>query len=128
MTIIQAAVLGLTAVVLALQIRTIRPEYAAYLILAAGLIIAVLGASRLAVILDTLKTIGTFIKIRHTYLETLLKMVGVTYVAEFASGICKDTGHASLGVQIEMFGKLTILVISAPVILALLEALQRMMT
>lgn len=124
---VQAAVMGISAVVLAIQIKSIRPEYSTYLILTAGLIIAVLGVSRLDMILETIRTIGTYIHVKNVYLGTLLKMVGITYIAEFASGICKDAGFSSLGVQIEMFGKLSILVLSGPVLLALLETLQRFM-
>ena len=128
MTIIQAAALGIAAVVLAVQVKALRPEYSMYLILAAGLTVAFLGVSRLGVILETVQTIGEYIEMKHVYLGTLLKMVGITYIAEFAAGICKDAGYSALGTQIEMFGKLSILVISAPVLLALLETLQRFMT
>ena len=55
------------------------------------------------------------------YVSLLLKMAGVTYVAEFASGICKDAGYQNIAVQIEIFTKLTILAIGMPVLLALLE-------
>ena len=127
MTTIQVAVLGIAAVILAVQIKTLRPEYSVYLILGAGVIIAGLAVSRIGVIVETIRIIGTYINIQNVYLETLLKLVGVAYIAEFASGICKDAGFASLGVQVEMFGKLSILVISSPILLALLETLQKFM-
>ena len=127
MTIIQAAILGIAAVVFAVQLKALRPEYSVYIILAAGLIIAFLGISRLEVILDTAKTIGESIGVKQIYLGTLLKMVGITYIAEFAAGICKDAGYSALAVQVEMFGKLSILAVSAPVLLALLETIQRFM-
>ena len=127
MTTIQVAVIGITAVILAVQIKTLRPEYSTYLILGAGVIIAGLAVSRLGVILETIRTVGTYMDIQNIYLGTLMKMVGVAYIAEFASGICKDAGFASLGVQVEMFGKLSILVISSPILLALLETLQKFM-
>ena len=127
MTTIQVAVLGIVAVILAVQIETLRQEYSVYLILGAGVIIAGLAVSRIGVIVETIRIIGTYINIQNVYLETLLKLVGVAYIAEFASGICKDAGFASLGVQVEMFGKLSILVISSPILLALLETLQKFM-
>lgn len=127
MTIIQAAILGITAVVLAVQLKGLRPEYSVYIILAAGVIIAFLGISRMEVILDTVRTIGTYIGVKHLYLGTLLKMVGITYIAEFSANICKDAGYSALATQIEMFGKLSILAVSAPVLLALLETIQRFM-
>lgn len=127
MTIIQAAAMGIAAVVLAVQVKTLRPEYSVYMILAAGLVIAYLGVSRLDLILATVRTIGNYIQMENVYLGTLLKMLGITYIAEFASGICKDAGFSALGTQVEMFGKLSILAVSAPVLVALLETLQRFM-
>ena len=125
MTIIQAAALGIIAVVLAVQMKALRPEYSVYIILAAGVIIAFLGISRVEVILDTVRTIGVSIGVKHLYMGTLLKMVGITYIAEFSANICKDAGYSALATQIEMFGKLSILAVSAPVLLALLETIQR---
>ena len=75
-------------------------------------------------ILDTVRAIGSQIRVKNIYLGTLLKMVGITYIAEFASGICRDAGFSALGTQVEMFGKLSILAVSAPVLQALLETLQ----
>ena len=114
-------------VVLAVQLKTLRGEFSVYLILAAALIIGFLGISRLELIVETARELGGYIQIEGVYLGTLLKMVGITYIAEFASGICKDAGYSALGVQIEMFGKLSILAVSAPVLLALFETLQGLM-
>ena len=89
--------------------------------------IVFLGISRLELILETVREIGTYIQVKNIYFGMLLKMLGISYIAEFASGICKDAGYGALGSQIEMFGKLLILAVSAPVLLALLETLQRLM-
>lgn len=124
MTIVQAAVMGISAVVLAVQIKPLKGEYSVYLILTAALVIGFLGISRLDIILETAREIGSYIQVQNIYLGTLLKMVGITYIAEFAAGICKDAGFFSLGTQIQMFGKLSILAVSAPVLLALLETLK----
>ena len=93
MSVVQAAVLGITAVVLAIQIKAVKTEYALYLVLCAAFLIALLGMSRLEQILNMLDTISEYLNIRQVYLGTLLKMVGVVYIAEFASGICKDAGY-----------------------------------
>ena len=116
MTIVQAAVMGIAAVVLAVQIKPLKGEYSVYLILTAALVIGFLGISRLDIILETAREIGSYIQVQNIYLGTLLKMVGITYIAEFAAGICKDAGFSSLGTQIQMFGKLSILAVSAPVL------------
>ena len=55
-------------------------------------------------------------------------MTGISYVAEFSSGICRDAGYGAIGKQIEIFGKLSILAVSMPIVLALLETLERFLS
>ena len=57
-------------------------------------------------------------------LKILVKLMGITYVAEFASGICKDAGFSAIGSQIEMFAKFSIMAVSVPVLLTLLETIE----
>ena len=120
MTILTAAAAGLTAVLLAVQLKSVKSEYGVYLVMAAGVFIFLYGL----VILDTLAQIRDSIQIESIYLDMLLRMIGIAYVAEFASGICRDAGYGALGSQIEIFGKLSILAVSMPVFGALLETVQ----
>ncbi len=58
------------------------------------------------------------------YVGTLLKMLGITYIADFSSNICKDAGYQAIAGQIEVFGKLAVLVLSMPILLALLDTIE----
>lgn len=124
MTVMTIAVIGLAAVLLAVQLKGVKGEYGTYLIISAGVLIFFYGISKLETILATMEKIQGYIKINNVYLNTLMKMVGITYIAEFTSGICKDAGYGSIGTQIEVFGKLSILAVSMPILLALMETLQ----
>ena len=124
MTIITISAVGVAAVLMALQLKGLKGEYASYLATAAGFFIFFYGVSKLESILETVRQLQSYIKLNPIYLTTLMKMVGITYVAEFASGICKDAGFGALGGQIEIFGKLSILAVSMPILLALMETLQ----
>jgi len=124
LTIITIAAAGIATILLAVQLKSIRGEYAVYMVMAAGFFIFFYGTGKLKAILETLEQIQSYIKINSVYLVTLMKMIGITYVAEFASGICKDAGYGSLGGQIEIFGKLSILGISMPILLALFKTLE----
>ena len=104
MAVVQAALLGLTAVLLAAQLKPLKPEYAVYLVLAASIGVGFLGLARLGVLLDTLREIGNGIRIRHVYLAALFKMAGITYIAEFTSGICKDAGYSAVGLRWRWLG------------------------
>ena len=117
----QIALLGVVGTLLALQFKSGKSEYGIYVSLAVSLFLFLCMLSRLEIFVQTVKKIADYIKLDAGQMSILLKMAGVTYVAEFASGICKDAGYQNIAVQIEIFTKLTILAIGMPVLLALLE-------
>lgn len=124
MTILTASLVGLFAVLMAVWMKGSGSEYGTCLVMAAGVLLFFFGTGKLGQILDMLKQIEAAIGINQVYLSALLKLAGITYIAEFASGICKDAGYASMGTQIEIFAKLSILAVSMPVVLALMETLK----
>ena len=121
MNSIQIALLGVVGTLLALQFKSGKSEYGIYVSLAVSLFLFLCMLSRLEIFVRTVKKIANYIKLDAGQMGILLKMAGVTYVAEFASGICKDAGYQNIAVQIEIFTKLTILAIGMPLLLALLE-------
>ena len=121
MNSIQIALFGVVGTLLALQFKSGKSEYGIYVSLAVSLFLFLCMLSRLEIFVQTVKKIADYIKLDAGQMSILLKMAGVTYVAEFASGICKDAGYQNIAVQIEIFTKLTILTIGMPVLLALLE-------
>ena len=121
MNSIQIALLGVVGTLLALQFKSGKSEYGIYVSLAVSLFLFLCMLSRLEIFVRTVKKIADYIKLDAGQMSILLKMAGVTYVAEFASGICKDAGYQNIAVQIEIFTKLTILAIGMPVLLLLLE-------
>lgn len=121
MNSIQIALFGVVGTLLALQFKSGKSEYGIYVSLAVSLFLFLCMLSRLEIFVQTVKKIADYIKLDAGQMGILLKMAGVTYVAEFASGICKDAGYQNIAVQIEIFTKLTILAIGMPVLLALLE-------
>lgn len=128
MTVVTIGIVGITAVLLAVQMKGMKGEYGTYLAAAAGCFIFFCGVGKMSTIFDALRQVQEMIRINRVYLTTLLKMTGITYIAEFASGICKDAGYGAIGNQIEIFGKLSILALSMPVVLALMETLERFLT
>ena len=121
MNSIQIALFGVVGKLLALHFKSGKSEYGIYVSLAVSLFLFLCMLSRLEIFVRTVKKIADYIKLDAGQMSILLKMAGVTYVAEFASGICKDAGYQNIAVQIEIFTKLTILAIGMPVLLALLE-------
>ncbi len=128
MNIVQAGILGVMGALLAVQFKSGKTEYGIYMSVGISIFIFLSIVGRLKEIIDTIRQISRHINIDTSYISTLIKMLGVTYIAEFASGICRDTGYHTIASQIDIFGKLTILVMSLPVLLALLQTIQEFLT
>lgn len=128
MDMIKIAMIGLAAVLLAMQVKVGRPEYEIFLTMAACLCIFFFLVTKLQIVLDAINQIQGYIRLDSRYVAILLKMIGITYVAEFSSSLCRDAGYQAVAGQIELFGKLSILVSSMPVLLALLETISQFLS
>ena len=122
MEVVRIVMLGMTGVLLGLFLKGTRPEYSVYLSLAAGILIFFYMTDKLSYLFSSVMKIQDYLPVDIEYLTTLLKIIGITYIGQFSSGICKDAGYGSIGAQIEIFTKLYIMVLSMPVLLALMEA------
>ena len=77
-TIIAIAAAGITSVLLALQLRGLKGEYASYLVMVAGVFIFFFyGVGKLENILEALKKVQSYIRADPVYLTTLLKWRGL---------------------------------------------------
>lgn len=124
MSVVQVGIIGVMGALFAIQFQSEKKEYGIYISVAISIFIFLCIVTKMGDIINTLKEIGSYIRIEKEYMTTLVKILGITYIAEFSAGICKDTGHNTLATQIEMFGKITILVLSLPVLLALLKTIE----
>ena len=125
MSVLTIGILGIAGALLAVELKGLKGEYGIYLVAAVGLVIFFYGITKLKTVIETIRQVQSYIRLNRMYLEVLLKMIGITYIAEFSSGICKDAGYGSLGSQIEIFGKLSVLAVSMPSLLALLDTVQQ---
>lgn len=121
MEIIKIGMLGVAGVMLALQFKTGKPEYAMYLGAAVCLVIFTFSVSGLQVLIERVKGIQDTLSGSTDYLGFLFKAVGITYVCEFCASICKDAGYGAIAGQIEIFGKLSVLLMGLPVLAAVIE-------
>lgn len=128
MTVIQAAIIGIAGTVLALQIKSGKAEYAVYVSIASCVILFSFIIDKLEIFLSTAEKILSYINMDSGYFSIMLKMIGITYIADFSAGICKDAGYQTIAGQIEIFAKLTILSLGMPVLTALLETIREFMT
>lgn len=121
--IIKIAVLAITGALLTAQLKNLKPEYGQVLLIAMGVFLFFFAVSYLDAIRQMLERITAMITIPKSYIAILLKMTGIAYVCEFASNLCKDAGCQTIGSQVEMIGKLSMLLISIPIITSLTDTI-----
>ncbi len=124
MNMMQVGILGIAGAILAIQLKQMKSEFSVYICIGVGILIFMSLVGHLEGILDTVKSLTASIDLEHSYITILLKMLGITYVAEFSSGICKDAGFQTIASQIEIFSKISILLLSMPILVALIQTIQ----
>jgi len=121
MEIFQIVGLGLIAAVLAVLLKQHRPEIALHVSVVTGLIIIMLIMFKLASVLEALQGMAQRINVDTVYISTIFKIVGIAYIAEFGSQVCRDAGETSIASKIELAGKVIIMVLAVPILMALLD-------
>ena len=123
MEVVKIVMIGITGVLLALFLKESKPEYSVYLSFAVGICILGYAVEKLSYLFEIIKKIQELLPVDEKYVLVLLKMTGATYIGQFSSSICKDAGYAAIAGQIELFVKLYLMVLSLPVLLALVETI-----
>lgn len=125
---IQIILAGAAAAMLALWIRPLKPEYGIFLSLGAMLLLIGAAVSQLDAILDLIRQLMESTGLDTVYFKILLKIMGLAWISQLASDICKEAGCGSISRQIDIYGKLLILSVSLPVVTALIETIETLFT
>ena len=124
MDIVKVSIMGICGMMLGFILKETRPEFAALVTMMTGFLILGLAAGKVSYLFETMNRLRESFPIDSSYLTVLVKIIGITYIGQFSSAICKDAGYQTIAVQIEIFSKLTILALGMPVLLALLETIR----
>ena len=123
----QVAVLGVVAVLIAQVIPKGKEVYAWVVVRVASLMILGMGVSRLQDMTELLQKLRDNLGSSGVYIRILLKMLGITYVAELSSNLCRDAGRQAVAGQIEFYAKILLFGMSLPVLQGLLGAIEEML-
>lgn len=123
MDIVQVVTLGIVASILYIMLKDLNPSIAFFLILITSIIIFLAIIKQIGIIFSLLQTLGEKANIDGMYMETILKIIGIAYIAELGASITKDAGLGSVAAKIELAGKIFILLLAIPIITAVIEAI-----
>ncbi|HLR66424.1 stage III sporulation protein AD [Virgibacillus alimentarius] len=123
MDILQIVVLGIVASILYIILKDINTSFAFFIIIITGIVIFLVIIKQIGSIFQLIESLGEKANIDGMYLETILKIIGIAYIAELGANITKDAGLNSIAAKIELAGKIFILLLSIPIITAVIEAI-----
>ncbi|WP_235194591.1 stage III sporulation protein AD [Shouchella xiaoxiensis] len=121
MEIVQLVGLGLIATFLALILKEQKPAFAFLLTMFVGAFIFLFLIDEIAQMIALISELAENANIHIVYLQTILKIIGIAYIAEFGAQIAKDAGQGAIASKIELAGKIFILVLAIPIIKAVIE-------
>lgn len=124
---LKIAIIAVMAVFLALPLKSSKPEFSNIIIISGCLLILGCAVSKINDIVSVVVSVKKYMGDEVVYLGILIKIIAITYIAEFGAAICRDSGYSAIGNQVEFFGKIMILAVSMPIITTLLETISSIM-
>jgi stage III sporulation protein AD len=113
----------LIATFLAMIIKEQKPNFAFLLVLFTGCVIFLFLIDQIHQIISMIERIAANAHVNLVYVETILKIIGIAYIAEFASQVTKDAGQGAIASKIELGGKILILTMAIPILTVLIETI-----
>ena len=123
MNIVQIVVIAIFGVVSAIVLKQYKPEFSTVFMIVLAFFLLGKGLTLLDGMRGQLEMLQSFYLENRFYYRILFKILGITYLCEFASSICKDAGYQSISIQVELLGKLMILVSAMPILITIIELL-----
>lgn len=105
-------------------LKNIKSDYGVFLLLAVGAVILILVSDYLANAITAFGDISTKTGINSELFSSIIKIVGIGYISEYSSSVCEDSGCSSIGKKIQLGAKITIFVMSVPIITNIMELVE----
>lgn len=113
--------IAVITVILGITITNFNKEFKVYITVIFGVLVMLLLFRELKGYIQEFINIFVRYNIKIEYFSTILKIVGIAYICDFISLLCKDLNYESVGKKVEIAGKLIILIYSIDVIKIFLD-------
>ncbi|QRV11254.1 stage III sporulation protein AD [Bacillus velezensis] len=123
MEIVQIVGLGLIATFLSLIVKEQKPTFAFMIVVFSGCVIFLYLIDQIYDIIRMIEKIAVNANVNMVYVETILKIIGIAYIAEFGAQLTKDAGQGTIASKIELAGKILILVMAVPILTVIIETI-----
>lgn len=124
---LRIAAFALVIVSLLVYLRQYRSDLAILISLAVGILVFLVIREELAAVVQQLSELAARAGLQNVYLDTVLKVIGISYLVGFAAQACRDANEKVVGEQVEFAGKVLILFIAVPVMMAVLDSILQLL-
>ncbi|WP_440895825.1 stage III sporulation protein AD [Amphibacillus sp. Q70] len=123
MPIAQIILIGLIATLLITLLKPYQPTIAFVLLILTTVFLFYFILVPLGEMIALLRSLGDRFRLEFTYLDTVFQIIGIAYLTELGAQLTKDAGLNSIATKIELIGKISILFVSVPVLMAVIETI-----
>ncbi len=127
MQILEIVGIALVATVLTLVLKEQKPMFAFLLAAFTGMVIFLMLLGNIADIMRVLEGLAQKSGVNMVYLKTILKIIGIAYIAEFGAQIVRDAGQEAIASKVELAGKILIMAMALPIITVILETVLKLL-
>ena len=113
--VIQVVTFSLVVMFLYLVLKESKSTVASMLLLISGIIIYIFIFPYVKEIMEFVKTMTNSSGIDVTYIQIVMKIIAISYLATFSSVLCKDVGINSIATKVEFTAKIMILLLAMPI-------------
>lgn len=122
-SLIQLVGVALCGLLMCVFLKSLKSELAAIAAVITCAILLLHTLNPVMYAIDYVRRLSERYAIADGYIETVFRVIGIGYICTLAAQLCKDAGQAAVGVQVELFGKVLILVQALPIAAKLLDTL-----
>ncbi|WP_138204468.1 stage III sporulation protein AD [Haloimpatiens lingqiaonensis] len=127
MEIVKIATFAFIALFILSIFKKRRDDIALLISIFCGCSIFVFMIDKLSVIIKFLQNLATKANIDFVYLNIVFKVLAIAFLATFCSEICKDAGEGTIASKVEFGGKILILALSIPILMAVLDTITKIL-
>ena len=121
MLLMKIVLIAVITLILGITLSKFNSEFKVYITVIFGIVVIFLLFTELKVYVEEIVNLFVRYDIRTEYFSTILKIVGIAYICDFISLLCKDLDYESVGKKVEIAGKLIILIYSIDIIKVFLD-------
>ena len=121
MEIFKVIGIGIIGAIIAVLLKSSKPEFSLVAVLATGIVILIILLTSLKQVIQTFSLLVEKSGLSTELFAIVLKIIGIGYLTEYSASVVSEYAGDTLAKKIQLAGKLTIFIMTLPIITSLIE-------